>query len=99
MILSNPPYIPTSDRDGLQPEVRDFEPHQALFGGEDGLELIRRIVEDAPRFLDPRGHLLLEIGFGQAKKVGELFDREIWREPDLVADLQGISRLVVSELV
>ena len=64
MVVSNPPYVPLAKRDGLQREVRDFEPHVALFGGETGFDLYDRIAADAPRVLRPGGWLVLELGFG-----------------------------------
>lgn len=69
LILSNPPYIPTAEFPELQPEVRDFEPRKALDGGPEGLEVIDRILDEAPAFLKPKGHLLLEIGEGQGEKL------------------------------
>ena len=99
MIVSNPPYVPVRDMDGLQAEVRDFEPHVALTGGSDGLSIIREIVNDAPRFLRPGGVLLMEIGFNQSAKVAEMFDPSRWRSPKLFPDLQGIPRLIYSELI
>ena len=54
LIVSNPPYVPLAHREGLQREVRDFEPHVALFAGQTGFELYDRIVADAPRVLQPR---------------------------------------------
>ena len=92
LIVSNPPYIPDSDLATLQAEVGEFEPHSALFGGEDGLDVVRRIVADAPRFLKKGGYILIEIGFGQAAGVKELFDAEIWEEIGFIRDLQGIER-------
>lgn len=73
MIVSNPPYIPTGEFDSLQPEVRDFEPREALDGGADGLDFYRSIIPDATDHLNPGGWLLFEVGIGQAKRVLELF--------------------------
>lgn len=98
LILSNPPYIPDADINGLQPEVRDFEPHLALDGGVDGLDIIRRLVTQAPDYLLSGGFLLMEIGIGQAEAVPAMFDRERWSAPDLLPDLQGIPRLVCVRL-
>src|SRR5437763_16024475 len=66
LIVSNPPYVPLSQREGLQREVRDFEPHVALFGGATGFDLYDRIVAGAPRVLRPGGWLVKELGFGCA---------------------------------
>lgn len=94
LIVSNPPYISIGDFAGLEPEVRDFEPRFALTDERNGLSIIERIVVEAPRFLFPGGSLLLEIGFGQAESVREMFSPKIWRAIDLLPDLQGIPRTV-----
>ncbi|MBS1794280.1 MAG: peptide chain release factor N(5)-glutamine methyltransferase [Acidobacteria bacterium] len=99
LIVSNPPYIPRSEIDDLQAEVRDFEPLNALTDGGDGLSIIEKIVAGAPRFLEPGGWLLMEIGFGQAAAVGALFDRRFWRSAEILADLQGIPRTVRAQTV
>jgi len=93
MILSNPPYVADEQIEALQPEVRDFEPRGALSGGFDGMDIIRRIVDDAPKFLKPGGSLLIEIGFDQAARVKELFEQDLWPSVDLLPDLQGIPRV------
>jgi release factor glutamine methyltransferase len=72
-ILSNPPYIPAADMPGLDPEVREFEPHLALTSGGDGLEFYRRLAAGAPGLLEPGGLLAVEVGIGQAKAVTALF--------------------------
>lgn len=99
LILSNPPYIPTPDIAGLQAEVRDFEPHLALIGGPDGLDVIRTIVAQSPRFLRPNGFLLMEIGIDQSAKVAAMFDPRAWQTPDLFPDLQGIPRLIRVQMI
>jgi release factor glutamine methyltransferase len=73
IIVSNPPYIPSSDVEGLQREVKDYEPRLALDGGEDGLDYYRRIAEDAPKCLARGGIIILEVGDGQATDVAKLF--------------------------
>ena len=73
IIVSNPPYIPSSDVEGLQREVKDYEPRLALDGGEDGLDYYRRIAEDAPKCLARCGIIILEVGDGQATDVAKLF--------------------------
>ncbi len=72
-ILSNPPYIPTSELAGLEPAVRDYDPALALDGGTDGLDFYRRIADEACGFLAPGGWLGLEMGAGQADAVSALF--------------------------
>jgi release factor glutamine methyltransferase len=94
LIVSNPPYIPKYDYEHLQPEVRDFEPASALTDGGDGLSIIRRIVGDTPDHLRPGGFLLMEIGFGQAESVRSMFDPNIWRDVEIIPDLQSIPRVV-----
>jgi len=74
LIVANPPYIPTGDLDGLQPEVRDFEPRGALDGGADGLDFYRLIIPAAPEYLAPGGLLLQEVGIGQADAVQEMIE-------------------------
>ena len=70
VIVSNPPYVPHSDAEGLQPEVAMYEPAAALFGGEgDGLDVVRRLLAAAPRNLAGEGHLVVEFGFEQDEQV------------------------------
>jgi release factor glutamine methyltransferase len=68
-IVSNPPYIKTADIQGLQKEIKDYEPVEALDGGEDGLNFYRKILNRAGDYLNERGVIILEIGFGQADDV------------------------------
>ncbi len=72
LIASNPPYITSAEIETLQPDVRLHEPRSALDGGADGLDIIRRIVADAPRYLVPTGCLLIEIACEQADAVSQL---------------------------
>lgn len=74
LIVSNPPYIPTAEIAGLQPEVRDYEPREALDGGTDGLDFYRRIIPVAPSCLEKGGWLLLEVGVGEAPEVLKIFE-------------------------
>jgi release factor glutamine methyltransferase len=96
LIVSNPPYVPLNDRTGLQREVRDFEPHVALFAGETGFELYDRIVADAPRVLRPGGWLIMELGFGSLDHVQALVGG--WREVRVEPDLAGIPRVIAALL-
>lgn len=95
MIVSNPPYVPENDLATLQREVRDHEPRIALTPGGDGLQIIRRLLDDAPRFLTFGGYLLMEIGFNQRAAVERLIDSRVWTLADVRPDLQGIPRIVV----
>jgi release factor glutamine methyltransferase len=96
LIVSNPPYVPVSQREGLQREVRDFEPHVALFGGPTGFELYDRIVADAPRVLRPGGWLVMELGFGCADHVAALLRG--WDEVTVEPDLAGIPRVIAARI-
>jgi release factor glutamine methyltransferase len=94
LIASNPPYVPERDRDGMQREVRDWEPELALFGGPTGLEVYRRIVDDAPRVLRPGGWLVMELGFGEHERVAAMLSG--WDTVEVTPDLAGIPRVVAA---
>jgi release factor glutamine methyltransferase len=94
LVTANPPYVPEGDLPTLPVDVRAFEPHLALFGGSDGLSIVRRIVEQAPRFLAKEGVLAMEIGFGQAAAVRALLDAAAYRSIETRRDLAGIERIV-----
>ena len=91
LIVSNPPYVPLTQKEGLQREVRDWEPHVALFGGESGFELYDRIVADAARVLRPGGWLVMELGFSSLKHVQGLLAG--WGGGTIEPDLAGIPRV------
>jgi len=95
LIVSNPPYVSESALAGLQREVRDHEPLVALSPGGDGLSVIRRLLTEAPAYLKPNGHLLMEIGFDQGEKVRDLIDESVWSLMEVRPDLQCIPRIVV----
>jgi len=94
VILSNPPYVPVTDLESLQVEVRDYEPVVALAGGPNGLDVIERIIKGAPGHLVDGGSLLLEIGFSQSESVNAILDTIIWGEVEFLSDLQGIPRIL-----
>jgi release factor glutamine methyltransferase len=96
LIVSNPPYVPASDRDTLAPEVRDHEPHAALFAGDDGLAVYRRLIPAAFVALVPGGWLLLEIGYGQSESVSALCAVAGFHRIATTPDLQGIPRVVAA---
>jgi release factor glutamine methyltransferase len=96
LIVSNPPYVPLSQCDGLQREVRDFEPHVALFGGPSGFEIYERIAADASRVLSPGGWLVMELGFGAHERVARMLDG--WEDVSVEPDLAGIPRVVSARL-
>jgi release factor glutamine methyltransferase len=96
-IVSNPPYVPHSDREGLQPEVRDFEPSMALFAERNGLDAIERLTIEAPSRLVPGGYLFFELGVGQGGAVKELISQTPGLTMvDLRRDLQGIPRVAIA---
>jgi release factor glutamine methyltransferase len=96
LIVANPPYVPTVDAVMLQPEVREFEPASALFAGEDGLQVVRRLVKDAAGALDGDGVLIFEFGAGQEAAVEAVIDRvPSLRLLDVKYDLQDIPRAAV----
>lgn len=94
LIVSNPPYISGEEMKNLQPEVRDYEPRAALTDRADGFSIIEKIIRAAPTFLSDNGFLLMEIGFGQWREVEKMFDRNVWRELEILPDLQKIPRAV-----
>jgi len=95
LIVSNPPYVPEKAARAMQPEVLEFEPHRALFGGVDGLTLIRRLLPEARACLAPEGRLVVEFGFGQDDDVRGLAEQSGWTVVRLREDLQGIPRTAV----
>jgi release factor glutamine methyltransferase len=94
-VVSNPPYIAESAREGLQPEVRDHEPQRALFGGADGLAIYRRLIPEAARLLKPGGRLLLELGYDSLDPVRAMLAG--WESIEVAHDLAGIPRVLSAE--
>jgi release factor glutamine methyltransferase len=97
LIVCNPPYVPIAQRQGLRREVRDWEPHVALFAGDTGFEIYDRIVADAPRVLRPGGWLVMELGFGSRDYVANLLSG--WRDVRIEPDLAGIPRVIAARRV
>ena len=93
IIASNPPYVPAGDLASLAIEVREHEPHTALFAGEDGLDVYKRLVPEAREHLLADGWLVMEIGYGQRDAVEELLKTHGYGEVHFVADYQGIPRV------
>lgn len=98
VIVSNPPYIADSEISRLQPEVGCFEPRLALAGGPDGMEVHRRLLQQAPIYLRSGGALLMEVGFGQAAAVCRAAEESGWfRTATVLQDEAGIGRVVCVE--
>ena len=93
LIVSNPPYVAHADRDSLAVEVRDHEPHLALFAGDEGLNVYRRLIPAAHAALVPGGFLVLEIGYGQAPAIQALLSAANFHPIEFTPDLQGIPRV------
>jgi release factor glutamine methyltransferase len=96
LILANPPYIPSVDIDGLQPEVRDHDPRVALDGGPDGLHFYRHLSSGAGEFLKSDGRIMLELGDGQEKDVADLFGKENWVVERMLKDYTQCPRILIA---
>jgi len=98
VITANPPYIRTDELATLQPEVRDFEPEQALIAGPEGTEVAERIILAAPEYLGRGGALVMEMGAGQAGALGKTIERTGRYGPaEVLKDLAGIERVIVAK--
>jgi release factor glutamine methyltransferase len=98
-IVCNPPYIKNTERDTLSPDVRDHEPEIALFAGDDGLDVIRRLIAEAPKYLAPTGKLILEIGATQANTIQTLLEAEsAYATYELFKDYAGKERIVLASV-
>ena len=95
LVVSNPPYIAESSKADLQREVRDFEPHIALFSGPDGMSHYRRIAAEARRILVPGGWLILELAHDASSRVQAML--EGWTGIELIADLAGYPRVIAAQ--
>jgi release factor glutamine methyltransferase len=99
LVVSNPPYVASQALEGLQREVRDYEPRLALMAGDDGLSMIRRLLSESGCFLKAGGYLLIEIGFDQGAAVEQMLDRNVWHLRDIHQDLQRIPRTVALQRI
>jgi len=98
LIVSNPPYIPSKDIDGLQVEVAQYEPRLALDGGDDGLDFYKRIVNDALIHLEDDGIIAFEIGYDQAEVISGLLVKKGFKGIEVIKDLAGKDRVVIGRL-
>ena len=94
LIVSNPPYVGRNDAASLPREVREHEPAEALFGGDDGLEIYPALIDEAARKLATTGILVLEIGYNGAQYVGSLLCAPDWYDLCVTPDLAGIERVI-----
>ena len=97
-VVSNPPYVSYRRYEKLQPDVHNYEPKLALVSGQDGLQLIRQLIFDAPSFLKPEGKLAIEIGYGQRQAVEEIAHQSShYQKIHFLPDLAGIDRILIAE--
>jgi len=98
VLVSNPPYVPETDQPVIQREVRDWEPHVALFAGPNGLEIYERLIAEARRVLRPGGWLLLELGYNSVEPVRAMLQSR-WSEITVAQDLAGFPRVLAARLL
>jgi len=98
LIISNPPYIGLAEQDGLSAEVIKYDPEISLFAGRDGLAAYKKIIPSLPKFLNPDGLVLLEIGASQSNQVKNMMNVVGFIDVQIVKDLSGKDRLVAAKL-
>lgn len=98
ILVSNPPYIKEEVIDTLMEDVKDYEPHTALSGGNDGLDFYRRIVDDSDKILKENGILAFEIGHDQGEEVSNLMIEKGYKNVRVVKDLAGLDRVVIGNI-
>jgi release factor glutamine methyltransferase len=97
VLVSNPPYVPLTDRPSIQREVRDYEPHIALFGGPTGLDIYKRLIEQAPGILSRGGWLLVELAYNAVDPVRAMLAHH-WMDIAIHSDLAGLPRVLEARL-
>ncbi|UCC22627.1 MAG: hypothetical protein JSW23_00715, partial [Planctomycetota bacterium] len=98
LIVCNPPYVSAAEFEKLGKNVRDYEPKLALFGGADGLDVCRRVIERADEFLKADAALMLEVGYRQGPAVEELLEAEgCFGEVTVERDLNGNDRVAIGK--
>jgi len=96
LIISNPPYIKRDEIGNLQPEIKDWEPMEALDGGEDGLDYYKKLIPEAGNYLKKYGYLVLEIGIGQSDEVKLMAENAGFKEIIVIRDYSGIERILIA---
>ncbi len=97
LLVSNPPYVPGADAANMQSEVRDWEPHVALFAGDSGLEIYEHLIGAARRVIKPGGRLLMELGYRSLESVRAMLAND-WGEIQVSSDLAGLPRVIGATL-
>ena len=97
VVATNPPYVSHAEFSNLSPEIRDYEPRNALDGGPDGLAVIRRIIKEAPAVLSHKGGLIMEMGADQAESVSQLArDSQLYESYRIIKDYSGLDRVLLA---
>ncbi len=95
IIISNPPYVPTKDKEKLPPEVAIYEPEKSIFGGEDGLDFLKHIILNTHQYLRNNGYILLEIGHDQAEAVKQIMlESAMYNDIEVFKDLANRDRVI-----
>ncbi len=98
LIVCNPPYVSAAEFENLGKNIKDYEPRLALFAGDDGLDIYRRIVENVDAFLKPSAALMLEVGYNQGQDVRQLFEQaNSFSEVTIEKDFHGKDRIIIAK--
>jgi release factor glutamine methyltransferase len=95
LLLSNPPYVPGADAANMQAEVRDWEPHIALFACDDGFQIYQLLIEQAEAAVRPNGRIIMEMGYRSLARVREMLEPR-WNDIEVVHDLAGLPRVIAA---
>lgn len=99
IIVSNPPYIPLKEKQGLQAEVRDFEPKSALFASDDeGVEFYEKIIMQSAKYLKKSGFIIFELGINQSSTVKKMLEENNFKNIEIVKDLSLIDRIIIAQI-
>jgi release factor glutamine methyltransferase len=98
LLVSNPPYVPGADSANMQAEVRDWEPHMALFAGDTGFEIYHRLIAQAALVVKPGGRIYLELGYRSLEGVRQMLAAQ-WTDFEVIPDLAGWPRVIGGTLV